>query len=82
MQTQRGVLRRLERRVQELHDVLQMLDERAMQSIAELKAVDFEPEHHVEIFAFNPPILRISCSPDSAWKTDPAERNKRALKNA
>ncbi len=34
------------------------------------------------IFDFNAPILRISCSPDNAWMTDPADKNKSALKNA
>ena len=30
----------------------------------------------------SPPILRMSCSPDSAWITLPAPRNRHALKNA
>ena len=29
-----------------------------------------------------PPILRMSCSPESAWITLPAPRNRQALKNA
>ena len=30
----------------------------------------------------SPPILRMSCSPPSAWMTLPAPRNRQALKNA
>ncbi len=29
-----------------------------------------------------PPILFMSCSPPSAWMTEPAHRNSRPLKNA
>ena len=29
-----------------------------------------------------PPIRRMSCSPDSAWITEPAPRKSSALKNA
>jgi hypothetical protein len=34
------------------------------------------------IFLARPPIFRRSCSPDSAWMTLPAPRNRQALKNA
>ena len=32
--------------------------------------------------SFKPPIFRMSCSPESAWITEPADRNSSALKNA
>ena len=34
------------------------------------------------IFRHRPPILRMSCSPPSAWITLPAPRKRQALKNA
>src|ERR1035438_1189888 len=34
------------------------------------------------ILSFRPPIFRMSCSPPTAWITDPDPRNSRALKNA
>ena len=34
------------------------------------------------ILRARPPILRMSCSPPSAWMTLPAPRNRQALKNA
>ena len=34
------------------------------------------------IFLRRPPMLRMSCSPESAWITLPAPRNSSALKNA
>ncbi len=34
------------------------------------------------ILWLRPPIFRMSCSPDKAWMTEPADRNNRALKNA
>ena len=34
------------------------------------------------IFRARPPIFRMSCSPDMAWITLPAPRNRHALKNA
>ena len=34
------------------------------------------------MFVRSPPILRMSCSPPTAWITDPAARNSRPLKNA
>ena len=39
--------------------------------------------HHVFGISFRrPPILRMSCSPASAWMTMPAPRKRSALKNA
>ena len=34
------------------------------------------------IFRASPPIFMMSCSPDKAWITLPAPRNRQALKNA
>ena len=34
------------------------------------------------ILFFSPPILRMSCSPESAWITEPEPRKSRALKKA
>ncbi len=34
------------------------------------------------IFRARPPIFMMSCSPESAWMTLPAPRNRQALKNA
>src|SRR3981081_2988477 len=34
------------------------------------------------IYDLSPPIFRISCSPPTAWITDPAARKRRPLKNA
>ncbi len=31
---------------------------------------------------FSPPILRMSCSPEHAWMTEPDPKNRHALKNA
>jgi hypothetical protein len=36
----------------------------------------------IGVYFRSPPILRKSCSPDMAWITLPAPRNKSALKNA
>jgi hypothetical protein len=33
-------------------------------------------------FARRPPMLRMSCSPDIAWITEPEPRKRRALKKA
>lgn len=50
LETKMQMLDRLERRIGELHDVLQMLEGRARDSIAELRTVQFDPDQHVEIF--------------------------------
>src|SRR5260370_1908497 len=34
------------------------------------------------IYDLSPPIFRMSCSPPTAWITDPAARKRRPLKNA
>ena len=34
------------------------------------------------ILSLSPPILRMSCSPDMPWITDPEPRKSRALKKA
>ena len=36
----------------------------------------------VRIFEASPPIFRMSCSPPSAWMTDPDPRKRQALKKA
>ena len=43
---------------------------------------DRERPNVTGIFFASPPILRMSCSPESAWITLPAPRNRQALKNA
>ena len=48
--TQTEFLGRIERRINELHDVLQALDTRARQRLTELRSADFDPEQHVELF--------------------------------
>ena len=44
-----------------------------------------DEEQHVasrESSTLSPPILRMSCSPERAWITEPADKKSRALKNA
>jgi hypothetical protein len=50
LETQTALLGRIERRVDELHDVLQAIDTRAREGLAELRTVDFDPELHVRLF--------------------------------
>ncbi|TVS19722.1 MAG: hypothetical protein EA417_00125 [Gammaproteobacteria bacterium] len=50
LETKTATLGRIERRIDELHNVMQALDGRTQQRLTELRAVDFDPGQHVELF--------------------------------